>query len=118
MKQVFQIEIKEVLQKVVKVKANSLDEAFDIVQEKYDKEEYVLDYEDFKGVEFREYKDEPETLESKIKNYYQDQRNLEQQWEEIRKLKPHNMTELEFQNLIQEIRLKGVVKESNSCEDT
>lgn len=107
MEQVFQIEIEEVLQRVVEIKANSLDEAFDIAQDKYHKEEYVLDYEDFKSVDFSEYKDEPETLESKVKQYYQDQKNLEQQWEEIKKLKPNNMNELEFQNLIQEIRLKN-----------
>ncbi len=58
MKKVFQIEIEELLQKVVKVKANSLNEAIDKVHERYINEEYVLDYNDFKGVEFREYKDE------------------------------------------------------------
>ena len=54
----YKIEIEEVLQKVVEIKANSLDEAFDIVQNKYANQEYILDYEDYKGVEFREYKDE------------------------------------------------------------
>lgn len=106
MKQVFQIEIEEILQKVVKIKANSLDEAFDIAQDRYDKEKYVLDYKDFMGVEFREYKDEVETLETKVKNYYQDQKNLELQWKEIKKLKPNNMNERDFLNLIQDIRMK------------
>lgn len=57
MKKTYQIEIEELLQRVVNVKANSLNEAIDKVQEKYRNEEYVLDYNDFKGVEFREYKD-------------------------------------------------------------
>ena len=58
MQKEYEIEIEETLQKVVKVKANSLDEAIDIVEEKYRNQEYVLDSEDFKGVEFSEYKDE------------------------------------------------------------
>ena len=58
MNKIFEIEIEEVLQKVVKVKADSLDEAIDKVQERYKNEKYILDYNDFKGVEFREYKDE------------------------------------------------------------
>ena len=58
MSKVYQIEIEETLQKVVKIKANSLDEAIDIAQNRYSNQEYVLDYEDYKGVEYREYKDE------------------------------------------------------------
>lgn len=55
---IYEIEIEEVLQKVVKVKADSLDEAIDKVEEEYRNVKYVLDYNDFKGVEFREFKDE------------------------------------------------------------
>ena len=55
---IYEIEIEEVLQKVVKVKADSLDKAIDKVQERYKNEKYILDYNDFKGVEFREFKDE------------------------------------------------------------
>lgn len=58
MNKIFEIEIEEVLQKVVKVKADSLDEAIDKVEEEYRNEKYVLDYNDFEGVEFREFKDE------------------------------------------------------------
>lgn len=58
MSKIYQIEIEETLQKVVKIKANSLDEAIDIAQNRYSNQEYVLDYEDYKGVEFSEYKDE------------------------------------------------------------
>ncbi len=58
MSKVYQIEIEETLQKVVKIKADSLDEAIDIAQNRYSNQQYVLDYEDYKGVEFSEYKDE------------------------------------------------------------
>lgn len=58
MAKIYQIEIEETLQKVVKIKADSLDEAIDIAQNRYSDQEYMLNYEDYKGVEFREYKDE------------------------------------------------------------
>lgn len=54
----YKIEIEEISQKVVEIEANSLDEAIDIAQNKYSNQEYILDYEDYKGTEFREYKDE------------------------------------------------------------
>ena len=57
MSRVYKIEIEEVLSKVVKIKANSLDEAIDIAQERYEKEEYVLDYNNFSSVDIREYDD-------------------------------------------------------------
>ena len=55
---IYEIEIDELLEKVVKVEADSLDEAIDKVRDAYRNEEYVLDYNYFKGVEFREFKDE------------------------------------------------------------
>ena len=58
MNKVYEIEIEEILQKVVKVEANSLEEAIDIAREKYSNDEYFLDYQDYKDTEFREYKDE------------------------------------------------------------
>ncbi len=58
MAKIYQIEIEETLQKVVKIKADSLDKAIDIAQNRYSDQEYMLDYEDYKGVKFREYKDE------------------------------------------------------------
>lgn len=67
MNKVYEIEIEEVLQKVVKIEANSLDEAIDIAKEKYSNEDYILDYQDCKGTEFREYKDE-KPKEKKSKN--------------------------------------------------
>ena len=54
----YEIEIEETLQKVVKIKANSLNEAINIAKEKYS---------DYKGTEFREYKDEI-VKEKKVKN--------------------------------------------------
>ena len=54
---IYEIEIEEILQRVVKVKANSLDEAIDKVENRYKNEKYVLDDNDFKDVQFREYKD-------------------------------------------------------------
>ena len=55
--QKFQIEIEEISQRVEEVEANNLDEALEKIEEKYDAEEIVLDYEDFKGHEIREYRD-------------------------------------------------------------
>lgn len=63
----YEIEIEETLQKVVKIKANSLNEAINIAKEKYSNEEYILDYQDYKGTEFREYKDKI-VKEKKVKN--------------------------------------------------
>ena len=63
----YEIEIEETLQNVVKIKANSLNEAINIAKEKYSNEEYILDYQDYKGTEFREYKDEI-VKEKKVKN--------------------------------------------------
>lgn len=52
MAKVYKIEIEETLQKVVEIQASSLDEAISIAQERYSNED------DYKGAEFREYKDE------------------------------------------------------------
>ncbi len=58
MLKVYQVEIEEVLQKVVKIEANSLKKAINIAKEKYKNEEYVLSENDFIGVKFNEYNDE------------------------------------------------------------
>lgn len=58
MAKMYEIEIEEILQKVVKVKANTLDEAISKVEDRYRNEEYILDYQDYKGTEFREFKGE------------------------------------------------------------
>lgn len=47
----FDIEIKEELSRVVKVKAETLGEAIEKVMEMYDKGEIVLDADDFAGKE-------------------------------------------------------------------
>jgi hypothetical protein len=52
----FEIEIEEILQKVVKIEANSLKDAINIAKEKYYNEEYVLDSNNFKETNFKEYK--------------------------------------------------------------
>ena len=54
----YEIEIEETLRKVVKINANSLEEAIDIAREKYSNEEFVLDYQDYKNTVFREYRNE------------------------------------------------------------
>lgn len=59
MKQKFNIEIEETLQHVYEIEANSLEEAISIAHDRYRNEEYILDENDYKGTEFREYKEEP-----------------------------------------------------------
>ena len=54
---VFKVEIEEVLQHVYEIEAETLDEAIAIAEDRYHRQEYVLDAEDYKGVEFREFKD-------------------------------------------------------------
>lgn len=63
---IYQIEVEEILQNVYDIEANSLDEAIDIAEEKYHKEEIVLDPETIKETNFREYKDE--VIKDKPKN--------------------------------------------------
>ena len=53
MKKKYQVEIEEILQMVVEEEADSLEEALDIAQEKYDTQEYVLDYENIMDTEIR-----------------------------------------------------------------
>ncbi len=57
MKRIYKIEIEELLQRVVEIEAENVNEAIRIAKEKYRKEEYVLDENDFKRVKFSEYKD-------------------------------------------------------------
>jgi len=52
----YEIEIKEELSKVVKIKAESLSEAIEMVTDKYNNSDIVLDADDYKGVEFLVYK--------------------------------------------------------------
>ena len=54
----FKVEIEEILQRVEEVEAKNLEEAIDIIDEKYDNQEIILDSEDFKGHEIREFKEE------------------------------------------------------------
>lgn len=47
----YEISVKEVLERVVRVKANSLEDALAKIQEMYDNEEIVLDSTDFQDYE-------------------------------------------------------------------
>ena len=53
MKKDYEIDIKEELARVIKVKAESLGDAIEEVMEKYDKGEIVLDAQDFVGKEIK-----------------------------------------------------------------
>ena len=57
MKRIYKIEIEELLQRVVEIEAENVNEAISKAKEKYRNEEYVLDKNDFNGVEFSEYED-------------------------------------------------------------
>lgn len=57
MKRIYRIEIEELLQRVVEIEAENVNEAISKTKEKYRNEEYVLNENDFKGVEFSEYED-------------------------------------------------------------
>ena len=52
----YEIEIKEELSKIVKIKAESLSEAIEMVTDKYNNSDIVLDADDYKGVAFLVYK--------------------------------------------------------------
>ena len=54
----YKVEIEEILQNVYDIEANSLDEAINIAEERYRNEEYILEAEDLKKTNFREYQDE------------------------------------------------------------
>lgn len=51
--QKFEVEIEEILQRIVIVEADSKEEAIRIVKEKYRNEEIVLDESDFKEVNIK-----------------------------------------------------------------
>lgn len=57
MEQEYDIEVKEVLSRVEKVKAATLGEAIDKAMELYYGQKIVLDAEDMKGVDFTPYED-------------------------------------------------------------
>lgn len=58
MKQKYQIEVEEILQKVVEIEADSLDEAVDKARQQYSDEEIILYAECLVETNFFEYKDE------------------------------------------------------------
>lgn len=54
----FKIEIKELLSRFIEVEADSIEEAISKVRVKYEKQDIVLDSEDFITTEIGEHKDE------------------------------------------------------------
>ena len=52
----FKVEIEEILQRVEEVEAKDVEEAIDLIDEKYDNQEIILDSEDIKGHQIREFK--------------------------------------------------------------
>ena len=52
MEEIYKIEVVETLARVVEVKATSLEEAIDKVQEDYDNQKIVLDYSDYLEVNY------------------------------------------------------------------
>ena len=53
----FSVEVIETLSRIVKVEANSVEEAVEMVSRQYDNQEIVLDYEDYKGYEILPYEE-------------------------------------------------------------
>lgn len=49
----FEIEIEEILQRIIKVEADSKEEAIRIAEEKYKNEEIILDENDLKEVNYK-----------------------------------------------------------------
>lgn len=62
MKKDFKVEIKETLTKTMYVSAESIEDAEDIIREKYYNEDIVLDSENFDGVEFDVEKTDPRNM--------------------------------------------------------
>lgn len=53
----YKIEIEEILQNVYDIEASSLEEAINIAQDRYYNEKYILEAENLKETNFREYQD-------------------------------------------------------------
>jgi len=50
----FEIEVQELLRRVIKIKAKSYNAALELIQEKYKKCDIVLDYNDFVNVSYQD----------------------------------------------------------------
>ena len=68
MSKIYQIEVEEILQKVVEIEADSLDEAIDKARQQYSDEEIILYAECLMETNFSEYRDEV-IQEKKNKDY-------------------------------------------------
>lgn len=100
----FEIEIQELLCKVVKLEANDVNEAISIVEDDYKKSVHVLDYNDFVEVNFQNLNEESKgdrknELTKQIINYlYKDE---EKHYEEFDKDKPKDHIFLKLKELKQ-----------------
>ena len=78
----FKVEIKEILSRVIEIKANSKDEAIQKTEDLYRDEEIVLDYNDFQNLNINSF-DEIEDLKKKLNDvieylYSDEKRNFEE----------------------------------------
>lgn len=71
MEKEYQIEIEETLQRVINIRANSVEDAIKIAEERYKNEEIILDYNDLKDTKFKNYNDEIEKNKSKKIRHYE-----------------------------------------------
>ncbi len=65
MEKEYQIEVEETLQRVINIRANSVEDAIKIAEKRYKNEEIVLDYNDLKDTKFKNCNDEIEKNKSK-----------------------------------------------------
>ena len=70
MEKYYLVRVVETLARTVKVKADSIDDAFNIVEKEYGNGKIVLDYYDFEGVEYypRDVRDENLELYEEVKS--------------------------------------------------
>lgn len=71
---IYGIRVRETLARTVAVKANSLEEAMNVVEKAYDNEEIVLDYRDYHGdcyIETSPYANENGIITEEHANWYE-----------------------------------------------
>ena len=71
MEKEYQIEIEETLQRIINIRANSVEDAIKIAEERYKNEEIVLDYNDLKDTNFKKYNDGIDKNKSKKVKHYE-----------------------------------------------
>ena len=55
--EIFKIEVQEFLSRIIEIEADNIDEAISTVKEMYQKEEIILDSEDYVSTEIEEYEE-------------------------------------------------------------